>query len=151
VCAEASTVLRAVAADCFFNCWCSEIPSDNRIRHVPRRVHCHAQGFRLETFYNFYVGSGSRTPELYSVSRDWIEYCFICELKMSWVLYRQSRSGFSASTGSVFASHCADWTICLFSLAYLTTLSVIHFIKSSGDWVILDSEYGSIWKEAAVA
>jgi hypothetical protein len=27
-----------------------EIPSDNRIRHVPRRVHYHAQSFRLEEF-----------------------------------------------------------------------------------------------------
>jgi hypothetical protein len=33
---EASTVLRAVAADFFFSCWDLEIPSDNRIRHVPR-------------------------------------------------------------------------------------------------------------------
>jgi hypothetical protein len=49
VCAEASTVLRAVAADFYFNCWYSEIPSDNRIRHKPRCVHCDAQGFRLET------------------------------------------------------------------------------------------------------
>jgi hypothetical protein len=31
MCAEASTVLRAVAADFFFNCWYLEIPSDNRI------------------------------------------------------------------------------------------------------------------------
>jgi hypothetical protein len=30
MCAEASTVLRAVAADFFFNCWCLEILSDNR-------------------------------------------------------------------------------------------------------------------------
>jgi hypothetical protein len=29
MCAEASTVLRAVAADFFFNCWYLEIPSDN--------------------------------------------------------------------------------------------------------------------------
>jgi hypothetical protein len=36
VCAEASTVLRAVAADFFFNCECLENPSDNRIRHVPK-------------------------------------------------------------------------------------------------------------------
>jgi hypothetical protein len=28
---------------------------------------------------DFYVGSGSRTPELYSVSADWVEYCFINE------------------------------------------------------------------------
>jgi hypothetical protein len=30
MCSEASTVLRAVAADFSFNCWCVEIPSDNR-------------------------------------------------------------------------------------------------------------------------
>jgi hypothetical protein len=29
MCAEASAVLRAVAADFFCNCWCLEIPSDN--------------------------------------------------------------------------------------------------------------------------
>jgi hypothetical protein len=45
MCAEASTALRAVAADFFFNCWYLEIPSDNRIRHVPLCVHYHAQGF----------------------------------------------------------------------------------------------------------
>jgi hypothetical protein len=50
MCAEASTVLRAVAADFFFNCWYLEIPSDNRIRHLLRCVHYHAQGFRLEAF-----------------------------------------------------------------------------------------------------
>jgi hypothetical protein len=49
MCAEASTVLRAVVADFFFNCWYLEIPSDNRIRHIPRCVHYHAQDFRLET------------------------------------------------------------------------------------------------------
>jgi hypothetical protein len=43
MCAEASTVLRAVAADFFFNCWYLKIPSDNRIRHIPRCVHYHAQ------------------------------------------------------------------------------------------------------------
>jgi hypothetical protein len=31
VCDVVSTVLRAVSADFFFNCWCLEIPSDNRI------------------------------------------------------------------------------------------------------------------------
>jgi hypothetical protein len=46
MCAEASAVLRAVTADFFFNCWYLEIPSDNRIRHIPRRVHYRAQGFR---------------------------------------------------------------------------------------------------------
>jgi hypothetical protein len=34
MCADASTILRAVAADFFFNCWYLEIPSDNRIRHI---------------------------------------------------------------------------------------------------------------------
>jgi hypothetical protein len=33
-------VLRAVAADCFFNCWYLEIPSDIRIRHVRFRILC---------------------------------------------------------------------------------------------------------------
>jgi hypothetical protein len=46
VCTEASTVLRAVAADFFFNCWCLEILSDNSIQHVPRCIHYHEQGFR---------------------------------------------------------------------------------------------------------
>jgi hypothetical protein len=36
VLAEASAVLRAVAADFFFNCWYLEIPSDNRIRHITK-------------------------------------------------------------------------------------------------------------------
>jgi hypothetical protein len=79
MCAQASTVLRAVAADFFFICWCLEIPSLNRIRHVPRCVHYHAQSFRLEPFPDFYFGSGSRTPELCSVSPNWFEYCFIYE------------------------------------------------------------------------
>jgi hypothetical protein len=39
MCAEASTVLRTVAADFYFNCWYVEIPSGNRIRHIPRCVH----------------------------------------------------------------------------------------------------------------
>jgi hypothetical protein len=77
VCAEVNTVLRAVAADFFFNCWYLEIPSDNHISHVPMCVHCHAQGFPLETFWNFYVGNRIHTPGLYSVSSDWFEYCFI--------------------------------------------------------------------------
>jgi hypothetical protein len=70
---EASTMLRAEAEDFFFNYWYLEIPSDNSIRHIPRCVQYHAQTF------NFYVGSGSSTPELYSVSSDWFEYCFIYE------------------------------------------------------------------------
>jgi hypothetical protein len=79
MCAEASPILRVVAADFFFNCWYLEIPSDNRIPHIPRCVNYHAQGFRLETFYRFYVGSRSRIPELYFISPDWFAYCFIYE------------------------------------------------------------------------
>jgi hypothetical protein len=37
-----------LSADFFFNCWYLEIPSDNRIRHIPRCVQYHAQGFGLE-------------------------------------------------------------------------------------------------------
>jgi hypothetical protein len=79
VCTEARTVLRAVAADFFCNCWCTKIPSDNRIQHVTGCAHYHAQSFQLEAFQDFYVRSGSRIPELYSVSPDWFEYCFLYE------------------------------------------------------------------------
>jgi hypothetical protein len=47
MCAEASTVLRAVAADFFFNRWYLEILSDNRIRHVPRCVQGEAFDWKL--------------------------------------------------------------------------------------------------------
>jgi hypothetical protein len=50
MCAEASTVLRAVVADFYIKCLYLEISSDNRIRHIPRCVHYHAQSFGLETF-----------------------------------------------------------------------------------------------------
>jgi hypothetical protein len=50
----------------------------------PRCVHYQARSFRLETFKDFCVESGSRTPELYSqnyipLSPDWFDYCFIYE------------------------------------------------------------------------
>jgi hypothetical protein len=45
MCAEASTVLRAVAADFFFNCWYLEISWDNRIRHIPRCFHNEGRWF----------------------------------------------------------------------------------------------------------
>jgi hypothetical protein len=77
VCTEEGTVLRAVVEDLFFNGLYLEIPSDNRIWHVQRSVHYHVQGLRLKTFQNLYVGSGSRTLELYSVGPDWFEYCFV--------------------------------------------------------------------------
>jgi hypothetical protein len=52
VSAEVSNALRAVEADFFFNCWCSEIPWDNPIRQVPRHVHYHAQSFLLEKLWD---------------------------------------------------------------------------------------------------
>jgi hypothetical protein len=48
MCTEASTILRAVAADFFSNSWYLEIPSDSCIQHIPNCVHYHEQGFRLE-------------------------------------------------------------------------------------------------------
>jgi hypothetical protein len=39
MCAEASTILRAVVADFLFDCWYLEMPSDNRIRHIQRCIH----------------------------------------------------------------------------------------------------------------
>jgi hypothetical protein len=42
---EARAVLRAVMTDFFFNCWLLEIPSDNRIRHVPGFVYNRDQIF----------------------------------------------------------------------------------------------------------
>jgi hypothetical protein len=56
-----------------------EIPSDECIRDTSRCVHYHAQGFRLESFYDFDVGGGSRAPELYAVGPDGFENCFIEE------------------------------------------------------------------------
>jgi hypothetical protein len=40
---EAPTVLKAVMTDFFFNCWCFEIPSENRILHVPGCVYNHEE------------------------------------------------------------------------------------------------------------
>jgi hypothetical protein len=45
---EANAVLTAVLMDFSFNCWCLEIPWDNRIRHGPRCVDNHAENLRLE-------------------------------------------------------------------------------------------------------
>jgi hypothetical protein len=70
MCDEAST-------NFIFNCWCLEIPLENRIRQVPKCVLYHGQKFQSETFYDFYVGSRSRTLGLYSASQHWFEYYFI--------------------------------------------------------------------------
>jgi hypothetical protein len=49
------------------------------IRDIPRGIHYHAQGLRLESFKDFNVGGGSRAPELYAVGPDGFENCFIEE------------------------------------------------------------------------
>jgi hypothetical protein len=48
MCAEASTIVRAVAAGFFCDCWDVQIPSDECIRDIPRGGHYHAQGLWLE-------------------------------------------------------------------------------------------------------
>jgi hypothetical protein len=58
ICAEASTIVRAVAADFFFDCGDVEIPANESIRDIPWGVHNHAQGLRLESFEDFNVGGG---------------------------------------------------------------------------------------------
>jgi hypothetical protein len=59
--AEASTIMRAVVTDFFFKCWYLEIPSDNRIRHISRCVHYHAQGFGSEMAVRLSALRTSRT------------------------------------------------------------------------------------------
>jgi hypothetical protein len=56
---EASTIVRAEAADFFCNCGAVKIPSDERVGDVPWSVHYHAQGLGLESFEDFDVGGGS--------------------------------------------------------------------------------------------
>jgi hypothetical protein len=75
--AEASTVVRAEAADFVFDFWAVEVPSDEWIRDVPGGVHYHAQDLRLESFQDLNVGGGSSAPELYTVG--WFENSFIEE------------------------------------------------------------------------
>jgi hypothetical protein len=48
--AKSSTIVRAVTAEFFFDCWAAEVPSDKCIRDIPRGVHNHAQDLRLESF-----------------------------------------------------------------------------------------------------
>jgi hypothetical protein len=79
MCSEASTIVRAVAADFFFDCGDVEIPANESIRNIPGGVCYHAQGLRLESFEDFNVGGGGRAPELYAVGPDRLEYCFIEE------------------------------------------------------------------------
>jgi hypothetical protein len=75
--AEASTIVRAEAADFFCDCGTVKIPSDERVGDVPRSVHYHAQGLGLESFQDFDVGGGSSAPELYTIGPDGFENCFI--------------------------------------------------------------------------
>jgi hypothetical protein len=73
LCSEASTVVRAVAADFFFDCGDVEISVNECIRNIPGGVHYHAQDLRLESFKDF--NFGGHAPELYTVGPDRLEYC----------------------------------------------------------------------------
>jgi hypothetical protein len=53
--AKSITIVRAVAADFFFDFRAAEVPSDQRIRDVPWGVHNDAQDLRMESFQNFNV------------------------------------------------------------------------------------------------
>jgi hypothetical protein len=75
--AEASTIVRAEAADFFCYCRTVKIPSDERVGDVPGSVHYHVQGLGLEYFQDFNVGGGSSAPELYTIGPDGFENCFI--------------------------------------------------------------------------
>jgi hypothetical protein len=74
---KSSTIVIAVTADFFCDCWAAEVPSDECIRDIPGVVHNHAQDLRLEPFQDFNVGGGSSGPELYTVGPHGFEDCFI--------------------------------------------------------------------------
>jgi hypothetical protein len=64
VCTEANSILRAVKADTFFNCWCFEMSLDN-IQYEPRYVHYHMQGFSdLFQTANGFLPGGSVTTTI---------------------------------------------------------------------------------------
>jgi hypothetical protein len=75
--AEASTIVRAVTTDFFFDCRAVKVPSDERVGDAPGSVHYHTQGLGLESFHDFDVGGGSSAPELYTIGPDGFENCFI--------------------------------------------------------------------------
>jgi hypothetical protein len=79
MCAEASTVLRAVAADFFFNCWYFEIPSVNRIRHIPGCVTIMRMAFDWKR-------SGISMLEVEAVPQSCIPY----QIGLSIVLYMRN-------------------------------------------------------------
>jgi hypothetical protein len=66
---EARTLLRAVMTNFFFNCWCLEIPSDNRIRHVPR----------CSTVMRKTLDWKRSMISMYTTAPNWTEYCFVYE------------------------------------------------------------------------
>jgi hypothetical protein len=77
VCGEASAVMGAAVAYCFLNWWSLKVAPDKSVRHIPRCVDYHAQGFRLEAFQALDVGWGSRAPQLDTVSPDRFEDGFV--------------------------------------------------------------------------
>jgi hypothetical protein len=71
--------LRAVAADFFFNFWCLEILRITVFGTYKVLATIMRKALDWKRSRNFYVGSGSRTPELHFVNGDWFDYCFTYE------------------------------------------------------------------------
>jgi hypothetical protein len=72
--AEASTIVRAEAADLFCNCGAVKIPSDEGVGDVPGSVHYHAQGLGLESFQDFEITNGMLAFMLHYTLYDIIHY-----------------------------------------------------------------------------
>jgi hypothetical protein len=71
VCTEAGSVLRAVAVDFFFSCCYLEIPSESRIRHVPKPSTGNVPEFLCWKWKPY--------PRVVPVSPNWFEYGFTDE------------------------------------------------------------------------
>jgi hypothetical protein len=125
-------ILIAVAVDFFFNCWYLEIPSDNHIQHIPKCVHYHAQGLRLEMFQNFYVGSGSRKVQ---IDLSIVLYMRRLLFVESFDLHRSNQYIFVRVIPSCFRF----MKICLCQISLLSRCSLTYLISSS--WGELDIVY----------
>jgi hypothetical protein len=86
MCAEASTILRAVAADFFFNGWYLEIPSDNSIRTYQCASTILRKAFDWKRL-RISMLEVEAVPQSYSASSDCFKYGFIYE-KFVVTIYR---------------------------------------------------------------
>jgi hypothetical protein len=80
MCAEVSTILRAVVMDFFFDGCQLEVSTDESVQHIPGCVDNYAQGLRLKAFQYLSVRCGCCAPELDAISPDWFEDGFVEEL-----------------------------------------------------------------------